>query len=164
MEWIVGIGFFVVILFAFPRKTLILLSILIVISAIGGGGYFLYEYLEQRKYDAFKMSAVFDLEACPKSHPLLITVKNETGSTVEKVSFSITGKRDGFSTPVYESVRYGSGARRFETDKIFEPNSVYTICWVAPPLRAGSPVSDKDRFPAETMVWTIPFVRPQFPD
>lgn len=159
MAWVVGIGIFVILLFAYPKKTMILVGVLLALAAAGGGLFFLDNYLDQRKKDAVQVVVFFDLEKCSEEYPLFIGIVNGSGSTVEKVSFTVEGKREGYSDTIYRS-----GYADYETDKIIKDGDSIGTCWRIPPLVYGTPTTYKDRFPAKDIVWSITSVYPRFAD
>ncbi|AMN54158.1 hypothetical protein ACP90_18950 [Labrenzia sp. CP4] len=159
MTWVVGIGIFVFLMFAYPKKTLILAGVLLAFAVAGGGIIFLSDYLDQRKREAVQIEIFFDLDKCSEEYPLFIGFLNESGSTIEKVSFIVEGKREGYSDTTYRS-EYGN----YQTDKIIKDGGSHGTCWRVPPLVFGAPESDKGRFPAKDMVWSVTSVYPRFAD
>ncbi|KZL11355.1 hypothetical protein [Pseudovibrio sp. Ad26] len=159
MEWIIGIGIFVFLLFKYPRKSLLLLLFITVSTAIGGGYFFIKDFLAQRKKESVKLSVSYNKTSCSQKFPLEITIENHSGSVMEAVKFSVEGRRSGYSTAIYES-----GYQGYSSDKIIGAGEGYLTCWSIPKLRYNTPAQYKDRYPPKDMIWNASHISPQFKD
>lgn len=157
MAWVFGIGIFLALLFAFPKKTMILVGILLSIALLVGSYFFIEDYLYKKKKESVKITIKYNLEICSDEYPLLIGIENESGSTLEKVSFTVDGKRKGHSKAVYKS-RYSG----YSSDKILEAGEIFGNCWTVPPLDYGVPDNYKEQFPAKDMIWSATSIYPIF--
>ncbi|MGH0004666.1 hypothetical protein ACQU0X_31765 [Pseudovibrio ascidiaceicola] len=157
MEWIVGIGIFTFLLFKFPKKIMILAVALAFISALTGGYFYLDNYFIEKKKTAIKIAVSFDDARCSKEYPLVVKIKNGSGSEVEAIKFSVEGRRTGYSDPIYES-----GFQDYRTDKIMQAGESHISCWKVPKLSYGKPENYRDRFPPKGVVWNASWISPQF--
>lgn len=119
MAWIVGIGIFLFLLFAFPKQIVGLIAILV--AAVFG--IWAYSSLSETTRKSSLKSLVVNISAtCSQpDYPLHITLTNGTGKTVTSTSFTVTGYKPGYSSSV--------ATEFFTTDKIMKPGDAYAACW-----------------------------------
>ena len=68
-------------------------------------------------------------------------MRNGYTQTIQSLTFSLAGYREGYSSPVYEGLSYRS-------DRIVAPGETYTACWTQPGLRYGA-----QETPAGSLTW-----------
>ncbi|ANL48629.1 hypothetical protein AMC87_CH04008 [Rhizobium phaseoli] len=119
MAWVVGIGIFLFLLFAFPRQIVGLIAILAAVIF----GLWAYSSLNENARKASLRSLFVTVSAtCNRSdYPLYVTLTNGTGKTVTSTSFKVSGYKPGYSSSV--------ASEWLTTDKIMKPGEVYTACW-----------------------------------
>ncbi|MBX5236320.1 hypothetical protein HJC02_29280 [Rhizobium sp. NLR4a] len=119
MAWVIGIGIFLFLLFAFPRQMLGLIAILAAVIF----GFWAYSSLNESARKASLESLFVTVSAtCTQSdYPLYVTLTNGTGKTVTSTSFTVNGYKAGFSSSV--------ASDWFTTDKIMKPGERYAACW-----------------------------------
>lgn len=159
MEWVVGIGIYAFLLFQYPKKTVILTSIMVFIVTLIVGYIYLDDYLRKKRGAAIRIAVSFDLWKCSSEYPLLITIKNDSGSIMNSVKFSLEGIRSGYSDPIYES-----SFQQYRTDKIIRSGESYENCWKVPQLSYERPGGDKERFPPQNLNWQASWISPRFSD
>ena len=122
MAWIVGIGIFLVLLFAFPKPMFGLIGI--VAAAIGV--FVLYQWNEttqrQEKKSKITIVTAYDPARCsdPK-WPVFVGFVNKSDSTVSAIGFHLTARRKGYSNAVYNDWT--------TSDKIIAPGAGFGNCW-----------------------------------
>lgn len=157
MAWVVGIGVFLFLLFAFPRA----MGGLIVLCGLVIGGFLLWEKLERdnraRESAAISIIVSYDLERCSSDFPLFVGVVNGSDRTLEAVSFGIEGHRTGFSRAVYDSGYLG-----YSSDRIVSSGDGWGNCWSLP--RQAYDVSEQTLSlnPPSTLTWSAKNVSPTF--
>jgi hypothetical protein len=121
MEWVIGIGIFAVLLFAFPRQMGILFLILAVIG-LGIWGY-LSAQSRSRALDLanLEMTASHGNPRCDAEFPILVSMTNATGKRINSISFRLEAFRPGYSANVYSEYP--------RSDRIIEPSTGYSSCW-----------------------------------
>lgn len=158
MVWIVGICIYLLLLFIFPRAVLGL----IVVAVVGiGAAFFIVNQSNEKlaKKKAGVVVTVFhNTKKCSEENPLFIGINNKSGSTLKRVSFTVTGYRKGYSKPVYQS-NYGT---YYESDRIIENDTGWGNCWSVPKLDYGVPKDSATLFPANTMNWKVNNIKPTF--
>lgn len=129
MVWvalIVGI----ILLFAFPKQTLVLASVLVAAIAllllVG------HQNKEKRKRleDAVVVSVQYDPSACGTEYPIRVKITNSSKRTVTKVEWSFSAFRPGFSTDL---IGFAPGS----SDKIMASGESYTLCFKPPAIDGG---------------------------
>jgi hypothetical protein len=157
MAWVIGIGVFLLLLFAFPRAMLSLVAILVIII----GSWFAWTYAQDQRRQAdvalTKVLAVYDQGRCPADFPLLVKITNESGKTLERVSFSLKAFREGYSSPLYES-----GFRNYVTDRIIPPQSEWQTCWSVPQPSYSASTESIAANPLNTLEWRSDSILPIF--
>jgi hypothetical protein len=141
MVWVVGIGFGLLLLFAFPKQ----MGAVILLLVLGVGGLFGYIYLEnqrqteerRKKEESISLSAAFDITGCSTEFPILVTIRNGYTETIQTLTFELGGFREGYSSPVYQGLSYRS-------DRIIAPGDAYTACWTLPSLHYGAQEAPPD--------------------
>jgi hypothetical protein len=147
MAWVIGIGITLFLLFKFPKPMLGIVGVFIII-AVGTAGYlWLNEKQESALRNAITIDVVHDPSRCSPEYPLFITISNRSARTLKRLNFYVTGFREGYSDPVFET------ASTWDTDKIISPNQTFQQCWSSPPKSYG--VSDiiAQSNPPEKLQW-----------
>lgn len=141
MVWVFGIGIGLLLLFTFPRQMLAL--VLVLAAAAGGLLWFEHRKGEEnrRRIASISLSASFDVGRCSTEFPILVGVRNGYTETLQSLTFSLVGYREGFSSPVYS-------ARSVRSDRIIRPGETYDACWQVPQLDYGARPA-----PPETLRW-----------
>ena len=157
MAWVIGIGIFLFLLFAFPRAVVGLIAL----CGVGIGGFFLWNKIEtderNRLRTAVTVKVTHDLERCSTEYPLLVRIDNGSKNAVEKVSFGIEGKRAGYSDPLYDS-----GYQGYSSDKILASGEGWSNCWTLPRQAYGASEQGIALHLPETLVWTVKNPNPVF--
>ena len=157
MAWVIGIGIFLFLLFAFPRAVVGLIAL----CGVGIGGFFLWNKIETDERNRLRASVTVtvthDLERCSLEYPLLVRIHNGSENAVEKVSFGIEGNRAGYSDPLYDSGYLG-----YSSDKIIAGGEGWTSCWTLPRQAYGTSEQRIALYPPETLVWTVTGSSPVF--
>ncbi len=157
MAWVVGIGIFLFLLFLFPRPVISL----IILCAVAGGALFLYYYLGDKrrgsKIAGIDITVNYNIPKCSKDYPLEIRIKNNSGSTINKIRFNLAGYREGFSEPIY-----GTGYDKYETDKIIPIGKTLWMCWKIPKLSYGKSEAGNTAYPPKSMIWKASDFYPDF--
>ena len=157
MAWVIGIGIFLFLLFAFPRA----MVGLIVLCAVVIGGFLLWDNIKTdaraRLRAAVTVTISHDLELCSPEYPLFIRIHNGSEDTVEKVSFGIVGNRAGYSDPLYDSGYLG-----YSSDKIIASGEGWASCWTLPRTAYGTSEQRLALYLPETLVWTVKNSSPTF--
>lgn len=157
MAWVIGIGIFLALLIFFPKVVIPIL----VLAAIGIAGFFYNDHLAQKareqKREAVKLTVARNPAACSEKFPLLVTIRNGSDDTVNKISFSVQGFRPGHSDPIYDS-----GFRNYSTDKIIRQGELSYACWAIPAVSYKISEEQAAAFPPETLIWSISGAYPDF--
>lgn len=154
MAWIVGIGVFLFLLFAFPRQMgALLLGAIILIGAV-----IWYAVREDEKRDQernrVQLVARYDEASCGKDHPIAVTYHNGSGRTLVGVWFNLRGKEPGRSSPVYDA--------SLNSDRIVGAGESLTDCWSIPPADFGISESRLAALPPESALWQADINYPSF--
>jgi hypothetical protein len=157
MAWVIGIGIFLFLLFAFPRA----IVGLIVLCGVIIGGALLWDKIKTderaRLRAAVTVTVAHDLEQCSPEYPLFVRINNGSENTVEKVSFGVDGNRAGYSDPIYESDYQG-----YSSDKIIARGDSWSTCWTLPRTAYGTSEQMLALHLPETLVWTVKNISPRF--
>ncbi len=157
MAWVIGIGIFLFLLFAFPRA----MVGLIVLCGVAIGGFLLWTKIENderaRKRATVSVTVAYDLERCSPEFPLFVQILNRSDDTLEKVSFAIEGHRAGYSEPIYDSGYLG-----YSSDRIITGGDGWANCWTLPRKAYGASEQRVALNPPETLVWTVTNTSPTF--
>lgn len=157
LAWVVGIVGALFLLFRFPRPSLIFVGVVVAIGATVGGYFYVQDQLAKRKTVKVTGTIAYDLERCSSEYPLFIGIVNRSDDTVEKVSFSIEGRREGYSDPLYDS-----GYSGYSSDRIIAGGDGWGNCWTLPRQAYGASEQRITLNPPETLVWTLDNMRPTF--
>jgi hypothetical protein len=153
MEWVIGIGIFLVLLFVFPR----VMTPILILGGLGIGAVVLYFYLESeeraRQRALVQASIEHNSSRCSEEYPLLITWSNNSGDTVKKIWFKVKGFRKGYSDPIYSGFSY-------ESDRIITAGQSWSNCWRIPGPRYDVPESRAALHPPETLIWQVEDITP----
>lgn len=145
MAWVVGIGIFIFLLCAFPRQIGAIILVIVGIITL----FWVYsEHNNRQKENAIKKINLFaSIQSALCSDPIYpISVRffNGTSKTINSISFTISAKREGFSSTIY--------SRYLNSDKILPANTEYSACWS---------ISDYDlkygeikNYPLESLTWS----------
>ena len=145
MVWVIGVGIFLVLLFAFPRQMgYLFLGLLGIAAAL----YFANQ-LEQAQKSKVSVRAAFDKAVCANPEfPIAVWISNGASKTVTHTSFRLAGYRPSHSSAV---------ASQFaQTDRIIEPGGIYSACW-QPPSTFNSPPLDLSSLNWEAEVTSVQF-------
>ena len=150
---VLGIGIFVGLLLAFPRRMLWLLAALaglaVVLGSLIAGYNYWSGYARQRDIDNLNMLVSWNPTACSVEYPLLVGLQNETGKELRAISFRIEGFRLGYSSSVT------SWNNSYSSDKIVPSGEGFALCWQHPPL--STQIDD-----LSTIIWTVKDILPTF--
>lgn len=121
MVWVVGIGIFLFLLFAFPKQVG---GLILLLAAIGGATW-AYQSAksdaEAKERSKIVMSARTDIGCEDPQFPIGVSISNGTKKQINSVDFTLLAKRPGYSSEVYS---------HFNTsDRILKPGDVYFACW-----------------------------------
>lgn len=163
IAWVLGVGIFLGLLLAFPKRMGVLIAVLVGLSIVGAGGIFAYNAFEKRQREQIigNINVVinFDTSECKEDFPLSIGIINGTEQTIQKTSFSIVGLREGHSEPLYKS-----NYREYSTDLIIDAGEGFGTCWSLPKRAYGISDSIIERHPPEELIWEVTNVHPTFND
>lgn len=118
----------------------------VIAAAVFFGFVFLVHRAEEERHkerieleDKVVVNAVVpDDKDCEVDYPYLYTVVNKTEKTVERVTFAVEIRRQGFSTPL-------NAFTQIAEDKILKPNEGYVRCFKAYSDTGGrNPVTEKN--------------------
>ena len=161
LAWVLGLGIFVALLLWKPRRMAILVGIVVGLAAILGGGFWAYLTYDQWQRDrlAAQIETIirFDVKMCSAEYPLFVGFVNHSASTVEKVSFQVSGYRDGYSDPLYRTP-YAS----YTTDYIMPSEKGGGSCWRVPEKAYGIADATLEQHPPDGLVWRVTQVLPTF--
>jgi hypothetical protein len=157
MAWVIGIGIFLFLLFAFPRAMVGLL----VLCGLAIGGWLLWTKLDTdkraRERATVSVTVAYDLERCSPEYPLFVGILNDSDNTIEAVSFGIEGHRAGYSEPLYDSGYLG-----YSSDRIIVRGDSWASCWSLPRQAYGASEQSIALNPPNTLVWTAKNTSPRF--
>lgn len=151
MEWIVGIGIGLALLFNYPKQ----MAAVLLVLAIGAGGFFGFVYFQDQRraerhreaQESVSMAASFDADRCSPEFPILVKISNSNAENLLSLSFSLVAFREGYSASVYEEPYQTS-------DKIIPPGKTYSVCWSVPRLDAATP--------PQSLIWKVRPISPTF--
>ncbi len=148
MAIIIGIIVLIVIIWlfvAFPEVMVFILFAIVVVLFLLWANNKKNAELENAELAKVWLSVSYDLVACTKKFPLRITTSNKTENAIHKVTFGLTGHREGYSSKIYDTV--------LSSDKIVKSAQTWSQCWAVP---------KRDRYqysghvpPSNEIVWTI---------
>ena len=159
LAWVIGIGGALYLLFRFPRASLIFIGVLTAIGLGVAGFAYVKNQLAERKAAMVEGTITYDTERCSSDYPLFIGMVNGSDDTVERVSFGVEGRREGFSDPLFNS-----GYRSYSTDRILASGEGWGNCWTLPAQAYGVSKQTITQNPPSTLVWTLKNIRPVFGD
>jgi hypothetical protein len=140
--WVLGIGFFLILLFSFPRQMGVLIALVI------AGGVLLYIHTERQAESRRKEQSLVETRASWNSvvcksptHPVLVLFANKNNKSTKEMRFSLQAHRPGFSKPVFDDYK--------SSDMIVAPGEVNGLCFAINSLFGSPPPSD-----AASLVWT----------
>lgn len=138
MEWIVGIGIGLFLLFRFPIKVLSLAAVIALV--VGGvlGYYWIEERMRKGETARVTIEAEYDSQGCSSDYPIAIRFTNGSRRTVEETYFYLRSYRQGHSSPITSD--------SYSSDKILVPGETFTSCW------RHSPPTD-ERTDISTLLW-----------
>lgn len=124
MAWVVGIGFFLLLLFAFPKQMGILIALCAMVVAV----VVLYEQFEradkQRLAARIMTVAMYSEARCSKEYPIVVETTNRSSKTIKKIYFDLQGYRENHSDTVLSSFT--------TSDRIMKPGESYVSCYKMP--------------------------------
>lgn len=134
---------FLVLIFAYPRQTLLIMFI---------GALFVVGYINDAKEEAerlrqkkneFVIQISIDKVRCKNlSDPLLIKMHNQSGDTVVYVDFGILAYRQHYSRPMLSS--------SYSTDRIIPNGQTWEVC-------TNAPSGDTKGIPLDNLNWAISY-------
>ncbi len=124
----------IILLFVFPKQ----MGILLVVVVVGIVTTYLYLEAENKKQkkqrDDVTVTIRYDTKSCSKEFPLLVTIKNGSKKTVNKVSWNIGAYKKGYSNNVVEYGYSGEYRTPYSSDKILSSGQGHAVCYKVPPL------------------------------
>lgn len=163
LAWVLGIGIFVGLLIAFPKRTGIFLCVVVGSSlVIGLGTWGVFQFIEYRKQQVLarvKISADYNLQSCDEEFPILVSIKNETGQTIENTKLQLAGYRRNHSDPLYSS-----GYLAYESDRIIPSDTSASACWRTPTARYDASEATLRDHPPESLIWRVTDFRVEYSD
>ena len=153
MHWLVGLVVVLVSLAMFPRTTLVILGVLVVLivgfilKVTGDSNGAAADAAHLAQFNALRSSKVlieasYNLEHCPYlSQPIWIYVKNTSPYQINAVQFEIFAKRAGYS-----GIQYSSHST---SDKILVAGESFGFCSKLEPTAWRS----VDNIQAQTLQW-----------
>jgi hypothetical protein len=161
IAWVLGIGIFTGLLLAYPRRMGILVAILVTLAVVIVGAISGCEAFERhqrtQKISKIEVLIQHDIARCPAEYPLFVGLVNHTADTILKTTFSVSGFREGYSEPLYET-----GYTGYYTDRIMLPGERSGVCYRIPNRAHGMSEDLIERYPPATLVWTVTDLRPEF--
>jgi hypothetical protein len=161
VAWVLGLGIFVALLLRFPRGMGILIAVVVGLGVLIAGGIWGYSTYETRQRETLlaKIETLisYDPVKCSAEYPLLIGFVNRTDRSITKMSFEVSGFREGYSDPVYKTP-YAS----YSSDFIIKPGEGSGFCWRVPDKAYGVADATLERHPPETLTWMVTTRLPQF--
>lgn len=141
MIWIIGIGIFLFLLFAFPRQTGVTIGSLVAIVAVIVAYFYIQDQAEKSRVARVAVQATYGGALCTDPNfPLLLVIHNGSDRTFAKLSIDVFANREGYSDSlVFENIY---------SDKIMQPNENYSACW-----SVGDYQMKTLKFPAPTLNW-----------
>jgi hypothetical protein len=111
------------------------LALIVLVGGIIGIGYGYQWYTHDRheanvRFDIFTSKDSFCKD---DNYPIFVGIENNSGRTIEKVSFALKANKPGYSSNLVKYDLYSS-------DKIIEPTDGFGTCWAVPELT--EPVAD----------------------
>lgn len=143
MAWLVGIGIFLFLLFAFPKQV----GGLLLLLGIGVGLLFWagQQESEQRRAEQRSVSAkaAYDVRFCKEPFPISVAFSNLGRRATSNITFGLQAHRPGFSKAVLDGYR--------ETDRIIQPGETYVLCWAVPTQFGEEIPTDVNQ-----LIWSAP--------
>lgn len=123
MEWIVGIGIAVFLLFRFPKQALSLVAVLVIGAGAVGAYFWLSNLAEARRISKVITEARTDGAICTDAkYPVFVAFENKSGRTLRKVYFNLNGYMPGHSDAKVSNSYLSS-------DRILADGEIYGACW-----------------------------------
>ncbi|WP_421704310.1 hypothetical protein [Aliiroseovarius sp.] len=110
-----------------------------------------------RSTQPFVLSAEYNPQRCKPSHPVLITLTNHSGKTIESWSFRLVATHPGYSDPL--------ATGKIRSGKIVNSGDTWESCWAIPEERfvfGGIPIADVVVNAPETLFWKVEGFSPTF--
>lgn len=143
MAWVVGIGIFLFLLFAFPKQTLVLVGVILVVVGAVASWQWWEHHQQQLAREQLKTEARYQGFECKDPRPIGVMFWNQGKRTITEIWFSLQAHRKGFSKPVLRDWN--------TTDLIVKPGEAYVLCWGVP-LRYGQEKPDD----IGELIWSAP--------
>lgn len=120
IAWVTGIGIFLWLLFAYPKKMLILIVGVVALGAATVGVFWLQDVLAKRLMAQMAIRVVYDPADCSPTHPLSVAIHNRSNATILHIYYRVEGLREGYSSPHYVEWKW--------TDKILQSDDTFRTC------------------------------------
>ncbi|WP_435169271.1 hypothetical protein [Falsirhodobacter sp. 1013] len=151
MGYIVAAAIIALLVIGFTRKTVLVMAVLVAMVFASVGIYLAVDARRQHRaeqlLDGLVMTVAYD-PSCGAAKPVRITLHNQTGRTVEAVTFDVAAYREGHSIPLYRT-------RGYLSDRILDPEGRWEECWPMPDAIRGTDTSGFTLNPPETLRWEI---------
>lgn len=151
MEWVIGIGIGLFLLFRFTKQSLILVGTVAGVGALVAAGFYAVEKLSDMKAAKVVGTVTYDLSECTTDRPLLVEFRNEAGDPVTSMYYGLVGYDREHSDPVYDT-----GYSPLRSTFIIQPEKIAGGCHALPNRMRTASVADRD------LLWKVQDVRPVF--
>ena len=128
-------------------------GVVIGVVIIGTIGALLYEDInrvkkleaDKKQYEAVSITISYDTKHCPEEYPLLTIISNDSKKIVEKVSWSISAYKPGYSNDLVRNHSFSQPP--YSSDKILNQGQWFSSCYKVPSLEGS--------FPAKELNWSV---------
>ena len=132
MEWVAA-AIVLALFFIYPKKMFIFLGVMVGLLALGGLGFYVYSWLDEKAKNSVTISVEYNSVQCSEEFPLLIVIENSSDRVVSKIEWDIGVFKKGHSTDLSSS-----GFRQYSSDKILSPSESLKLCYSNPNLKKTS--------------------------
>ena len=155
MPWVILAVALCVLVWFWPRNTLIGLAVVGTAGVLAGIAFWGYGVYDERQRELVAISVEPAAEAASRTSPgiacgegeLLVSITNGSGKTVTGVRFNVGAYREGRSTNIAKG-------NWFDDDHIINPRGTVSACWKAPGL-TRDPEGDR-------VVWKASIIKLEF--
>ena len=135
MPWVILAAALCVLVWFWPRNTLIGLAVVGTAGVLAGIAFWGYGVYDERQRELVAITVEPAAEAASRTSPgiacgegeLLVSITNGSGKTVTGVRFNVGAYREGRSTNIAKG-------NWFDDDHIINPRGTVSACWKAPGL------------------------------
>lgn len=138
--WIILALIVIVLLFVFPRVTLPLLAVAIVIGAFIGAGHYRERQRQLDDEAAVVMAVRYDPVACSAGQPLRVDISNGSGRSIARIEWVFSARRPG-----YRGELTGSWLEEYGYDGPVGAGAALQLCFPAPAIDEYAVNRDADR-------------------